>query len=264
MLLGDHTVWKKKCGASRHFCRGDTSAKIQPIKSLFQRFTSTCSARQARDRKLRPTLLPSKEQSNTSRVGDTMTAFVLLCFALLLLLLLLLSTSCHGLSSEAILRSMTRNKPVVGSSSLLQLAAVSSSQLAALDGAEWASLQAILMEQDKIPRGEFTDFGTMTLVTGTTKDKKRVVGIQAAASGGGGETVSLDAETHVYADSMATIPSKMSDQDAISTLWASLVGVHCILPRCDHVGGSENESFVSGKVRREKKNVVVCHARKKD
>jgi hypothetical protein len=47
---------------------------------------------------------------------------------------------------------------------------------------------------------------------------------------------------------MAIIPKQVSDQDAISTLVGSLVGIHCTLPTLEQVGGAPGENFVSGKV----------------
>ena len=136
-------------------------------------------------------------------------------------------------------------------SAVSSLAAVSQSQVAALDGAEWISLQCHLMERNLLPRGRFSKVGSMTIVTGTTTDsKERIVGIQAPANQNEETTIPLNEETYIYKSSMATIPPNVSDQTAISTVLGALVGVHCVLPKVEHVGGGTNEddSFVSGKV----------------
>ena len=130
-----------------------------------------------------------------------------------------------------------------------QLTAVSKTQVAALDGAEWESLQSVLMEQNMTTKKGFSQVGYMTVVTGTVAQDTRVVGIQAPPEQSQEVVVELDPTTHIYASSMATIPKSVSDQDAITTLVASLVGVHCALPKIDQVGGATNPSFVSGKVR---------------
>lgn len=87
----------------------------------------------------------------------------------------------------------------------------------------------------------------MTIITGTLpKTNERVVGIQAEDTDD--DTISLDDSTFLYKDSMATIPKQVKEQDAMTTLLASLVGVHCVLPAVEEIGGSDSDSFVSGKV----------------
>lgn len=65
------------------------------------------------------------------------------------------------------------------------------------------------------------------------------------------ETVEMDGET-VYKDTVVTIPKGVSENDAMSTAAACLVGIHCGVPSLEGVGGGE-AGFYSGKVR----NVVV-------
>ena len=102
--------------------------------------------------------------------------------------------------------------------------------------------------------------GFMTIVTGkisgndsSSTAPSRVVGVQVpqweptAAS----DVVQLDPNTHLDSDSIAYIPSSISDIDAITTYVSSLVAVHCTLPRVSHVGGNVNapaDDFVGGKV----------------
>lgn len=174
--------------------------------------------------------------SNAKFDTITMTAAMCLLFTVLLLFP---STICHALSPPS-----TRRKQLP-----LSLAAVSQSQVAALDGAEWISLQWHLMERNVISRGRFSQVGSMTVVTGTN-GKERVVGIQAPSQNEETTTIKLNEDTHIYKSSMATIPPSVSDQTAISTVLGALVGVHCVLPKLQHLGGSDDgdDSFVSGKV----------------
>ena len=60
------------------------------------------------------------------------------------------------------------------------------------------------------------------------------------------ETMTLDG-MEVYKDTVANIPNGVSENDAMSTAAASLVGLHCGVPRVSGVGGGE-EGFYSGKV----------------
>lgn len=53
----------------------------------------------------------------------------------------------------------------------------------------------------------------------------------------------------MYKHTVARIPDGMSENDAMSTAAACLVGIHCAAPRVVGVGGSaEEEGFYSGKV----------------
>jgi hypothetical protein len=68
----------------------------------------------------------------------------------------------------------------------------------------------------------------------------------------------------VYEDSVAIIPDKISDQDAIATCIHSLAAIHCTMPRLDGVGGSSSDdvanSFVSGRVVVLGGNDLACFA----
>lgn len=59
--------------------------------------------------------------------------------------------------------------------------------------------------------------------------------------------IQLDSESFIYKDSMAYIPSSVNDNDAIQTLMASLVGVHCVFHPTilAHVGGSLDNMIVN-------------------
>ena len=114
-----------------------------------------------------------------------------------------------------------------------------------VDGDEWRSLANLLSLA--LPG----KIGCMTVVTGTSLEtNKRIVGIQAATTTttkGGPVFVSPDCG--LYADSVATIPNRITDEQAISTLVASLTTVHCVSTLLGGVGGSTDASSgVFGKV----------------
>lgn len=84
--------------------------------------------------------------------------------------------------------------------------------------------------------------GTLNIVVGETTEEsrlRRVVGIESESG------IRLDANTFLDLDSVAEIPDRISDENAISTAIASLA-LHCSLPRVDGVGGSDI-SIISGK-----------------
>jgi hypothetical protein len=56
-------------------------------------------------------------------------------------------------------------------------------------------------------------------------------------------------DVDVYSHTIATIPQKVSEADALSTAAAALVGIHCAIPKVGGVGGSDNSNdvFYSGK-----------------
>jgi len=60
------------------------------------------------------------------------------------------------------------------------------------------------------------------------------------------DTVSLG-DVEVYEHTLATIPDRVSDTDAMSTAAAAVVGIHCAIPRVEEVGGGSDSSFYSGK-----------------
>jgi hypothetical protein len=131
----------------------------------------------------------------------------------------------------------------------IPLGSNSYSQLAVLDGAEWISVQTLLEGENKLLGQSPTKYGYMTIVTGRLKDdqpQQRVVGMQATT-----ELQSSGDSLKIYQDSLAYIPDKISDQDAIATYITSLSAIHCALPRIHQVGGAsllnETTGFVGGK-----------------
>jgi hypothetical protein len=115
-----------------------------------------------------------------------------------------------------------------------------------LDGGEWASVQAILQKQKVLKRS--TRNGYMRIVAGRNEDNQRVVAMECP-----------DDKNAVYEDSVALIPDKISENDAISTYIVSLSTVHSVLPKAEQVGGSD-DSLIAGKVVVLGGNELACFA----
>ena len=170
------------------------------------------------------------------------------------------ATSVAAFSST---RSTTVSTPLTRSATITAtattLSSVSQKRQAVLDGAEWASVQTQLQLPPSL-------LGIMTVVTGTIDEdngdnktkKTRVVGIEAPMGGQhdnddldgvATSTVALSSDCYLYKNSLATIPTTISDEVAISTFVASLASVHCALPKASHVGGSNSDfSITNGRV----------------
>jgi thiol-disulfide isomerase/thioredoxin len=93
--------------------------------------------------------------------------------------------------------------------------------------------------------------GSITLVTGSTQEdpSRRIIAVQASNRNDDNtnyDTVSLG-DVDVYEHTIATIPQRVSENDALSTAAAALVGIHCAIPKVGGVGGSGNDIFYSGK-----------------
>jgi len=134
------------------------------------------------------------------------------------------------------------------------LEAVSTQRVAVVDGPEWAWLQYFQNQQEdeeKSTKKSLSKLGYMTVLAGTTSaNGDRVVGIQATDDDDNNNKdnlVDLGNGMFIYKDSVATIPSNVNDDDAISTLVASLTGIHHAIPKIEKVGGS-GQTFISGKV----------------
>lgn len=143
--------------------------------------------------------------------------------------------------------------------------AVSTRQTFIIDGGE---LQSFLLHNngpssasalrgsaaDLLKRRNAQQAGCLKLVTGTTDEAGgRVVGVEKSESDETNEesqydTVSLGNNVQVYKHTLASIPKGVSDNDAMSTAAAALVGIHCAIPKVEEVGGSDDEVFYSGKV----------------
>jgi len=98
------------------------------------------------------------------------------------------------------------------------------------------------------PAGRLEEVGCLTFVTGTTagSSSRRVVGLQKTNPTK--EIIKPGDIVEVYEHTIATIPDGISDGDAMSTAAASVVGVHCAIPKVEKVGGgSDDDVFYSGK-----------------
>jgi hypothetical protein len=129
---------------------------------------------------------------------------------------------------------------------ITKLASVGRSQFAVFDGAEWNSVKSILRDQQRqTPQSSpfasnslSTKYGYMSVVTGKDEKNRRIVAMQCTDSDGSQQ----QASSNVYEDSVAVIPNKVSDADAISTYIASLSVIVCALPRLENIGGGGDES----------------------
>mmetsp|Transcript_10343 Transcript_10343/g.23605 ORF Transcript_10343/g.23605 Transcript_10343/m.23605 type:complete len:467 (+) Transcript_10343:231-1631(+) len=123
--------------------------------------------------------------------------------------------------------------------------AVSKRQTYIYDGGE---LQSFLIANNDLSNANSrqAQVGSITFVTGTT-DGRRIIGVEKIGDSDGSREVTSLGETCVYSDTVAEIPGRVSDEDALTTASASLVGIHCSLPTVEAVGGSSNEVFYSGK-----------------
>jgi len=122
------------------------------------------------------------------------------------------------------------------------------------DGSEYDALSSL---SSSIPKSH-GDSGRIlvTFITGKEEGTgNRYVGILPGSNEDGTDndsrSIVIDKNIKLSIDNAAKIPKGISDEDAISTAMASLINIHCSLPRIDNVGGegSDNSSsFVSGKV----------------
>jgi hypothetical protein len=171
---------------------------------------------------------------------------------------------CQALSAASSKVSSTTTSPTT------TLTSIGKSQLAVLDGAEWTSVQTIL-------RAEFssstttsttsgttrtteakTKYGYMRVVTGRDSKDRRVVAVRYN-DGDDDSDKTKDSHNLVYEDSVAVIPEKISDADAIATFTTCLSSVHCALPRVERVGGG-NDSIVAGRAVVLGSSDVACFA----
>lgn len=138
------------------------------------------------------------------------------------------------------------------------LYAVSKRQVAVLDGAALYSVESFLAAEDgptaeKPIRSGLDRLGFLTVLAGTVEGDgvhagKRVVGVEMAEKNNSDaeSSTSLGDGAILYSDSVATIPTGISDADAVATMMASLSAVHCALPISENVGGSTDVT-VSGR-----------------
>ncbi|KAG7348402.1 thioredoxin [Nitzschia inconspicua] len=158
---------------------------------------------------------------------------------------------CSALSSSSP-SSPSSSSASVSTFPTTRLLSTTKSQLAILDGGEWNSVQSILQDEwkaaltDSRTRGDTirsTKYGYMKVVTGRDSDDCRVVAMQCLEDDK--EDINI-VYNIVYQDSVAMIPDKISDEDAIATYVIALSCVHCALPKLENVGGG-TDSIATGK-----------------
>ncbi|KAL7490228.1 hypothetical protein ACHAW6_016017 [Cyclotella cf. meneghiniana] len=161
-------------------------------------------------------------------------------------ILFLLASLVYPLPSHSFQPSLTTAAPAtVTTRQTLQ----ASKQTYIYDGGE---LQSFLLYSNRSNPSSLSSsldasdsIGCVTFVTSQTSNGK-CIGVLASSSS------SLEVEQwegiDVYKHTVAKIPVGISDNDAMSTAAACLVGIHCGAPRVVGVGGSgEEEGFYSGK-----------------
>jgi thiol-disulfide isomerase/thioredoxin len=128
-----------------------------------------------------------------------------------------------------------------------------------LDGPEWISVRnRLLLQRDlsfEQPSYGKTKVGILAVTSGSI-DGERVVGMQVLVPLNQIDnitTVPLDQDDsiHLYKESIARIPDKVKEVDAVWTMIQSLSMIHCVRPVITNVGGSGKVEFL------ERGNVVV-------
>ena len=171
--------------------------------------------------------------------------------------LLLLSACCHGVlafSSSTIrtafansgkhVNNNIKNNNINFGPSPTGLHATTTKTVV-FDGPEWSSIQQAM--PDRTTPTTLNSCGVMTVAVGTFEGE-RMVGV-VAEQDSSDATVTLDNNSRVYQHTLAKLPAKIPDQDALTTVVAALVGIQCTAPRLDSVGGSsQSECWVSGRV----------------
>jgi len=161
--------------------------------------------------------------------------------SLLAHLVLLLPIATEALQTSSLRRSFPTS-----------LQAVSQRRTFIFDGGELESFLLHGNTGESTGSTAATKVGSLTLVTGSTQEdpSQRIVAVQTNNNdiNANYETVSMG-DVDVYAHTIATIPQKVSEADALSTAAAALVGIHCAIPKVGGVGGSDNSNdvFYTGK-----------------
>ncbi|GFH51760.1 hypothetical protein CTEN210_08236 [Chaetoceros tenuissimus] len=155
-----------------------------------------------------------------------------------------------------------------------QLDAVSRELVGMIDGSNYNALELFTAAEgnsvlkDVSVKGE--KIGIIKIVAGSTDEnpKERIVGVAVDPDSTNVETVRISSKNggiHLQKDSVAVVPRRISDEDAMSTLFASLTGVHCAFHDpirndgrvVEGVGGSNDDFMVSSDMDTEGKKVVI-------
>jgi hypothetical protein len=132
-------------------------------------------------------------------------------------------------------------------STLSQPKKITSEFLVVIDGAEWTSIQRCLPVPPRTGGSAGSEVGCLSVVCLETKDKDRLVGLRAPSASAQG-VVMYEDDLFLYEDSIARVPSKVSDAVVVSTLVHALGHIHCVIPCIDAVGGDETTLTRSGSV----------------
>lgn len=139
------------------------------------------------------------------------------------------SSLVEGFSSAV--SSVAKDLPTI------PLKTIDQRQLAILDGAEWASIQALSKNNGISSTNKRTKYGYMNVVVGKDSTGSTIVGMQFN-----------DELFEIYEESAAKVPTGIKAEDALATYIASLSTIHAVLPRSENVGGSSDNVIISGKV----------------
>eukprot|EP00978_Attheya_sp_CCMP212_P001364 scaffold2856_cov47-Attheya_sp.AAC.1 len=182
-------------------------------------------------------------------------------------------TQSHPLiQSSTPTRATSRSRATFALKSTSTIAIYDAAELAAIEAFSSSSSSSSSTQSRQVQRQPPVPgrVGGMEVAAGISKEdpQTRLVGVvvqqqetteptTTAASGNNDNVIiSLQDGTRLQAQSVATIPPKISDATAISTLVAALSSVHCAIPRMESVGddsssGSSSSTgpwVISGKV----------------
>lgn len=203
----------------------------------------------------------SFRKKNSSRIFPIINTLRTLSFSVVLAIIVVIcpssfSFTTHNLSTfqtpsryQDLFR--THSAPTI---KFTKLSAVTKIQTVIIDGSELSSLQRF---KDKNSDNGYENkslqtpsslnsndpVGFYAVAVGSLQDSpgSRIIGVVSPDGDTEHEILSLSPQINIYSSSLATIPSSVTDTDAISTLINSMVGVHCsFVSRLEAVGGSED------------------------
>jgi len=200
----------------------------------------------------------SFRKKNSSRIFPIINTLRTLSFSVVLAIIVVIcpssfSFTAHNLST---FQTPSRNQDLFRTHSaptikFTKLSAVTKIQTVIIDGSELSSLQRFKdknsnkdYENKSLQTSSSNDpVGFYAVAVGSLQDSpgSRIIGVVSPDGDTEHEILSLSPQINIYSSSLATIPSSVTDTDAISTLINSMVGVHCsFVSRLEAVGGSED------------------------
>ena len=172
----------------------------------------------------------------TVRIFDTMSGCCQLPAALFYFSLLFVSSTAFS----------TQTRPLAPPVKKASLGAVLR-QDAYWDGAEWQSLRRCLKAEQTIPK---SSQGSLSLVIGDNEGD-RVIAVEVSGDAGERSTSTIEGSKTVYRDSIAKVPSGVSDAQAMA-LYSEGVLWHCAMPSSlvvSGIGGEQEASFAADKTK---------------